>query len=98
MNVIARGALECSDVEARPAGSDPGQDCSCFALWTWWPVKRDHDAVPLHQAGAQNSQSPADAVMGGDGVTVEPTSSRRCSILLIFEKLTAANAQRHQAQ
>jgi len=37
-------------------------------------------------------------VMGGDGVTVEPTSSRRCSILLTFEKLTAANAQRHQAQ
>jgi hypothetical protein len=27
----------------------------------------DHDAVPLHQAGAQHSQSPIDAVMGGDG-------------------------------
>jgi hypothetical protein len=26
----------------------------------------DHDAVPLHQAGAQHSQSPIDAVMGGD--------------------------------
>jgi hypothetical protein len=25
-----------------------------------------HDAVPLHQAGAQHSQSPIDAVMGGD--------------------------------
>ena len=27
----------------------------------------DHDAVPLHQAGAQHSQSPVDAVMDGDG-------------------------------
>jgi len=26
----------------------------------------DHDAVPLHQAGAQHSQSPIDAVMGGN--------------------------------
>jgi hypothetical protein len=33
----------------------------------------DHDAVPLHQAGAQHSQSPIDAVMGGDGATLEPT-------------------------
>jgi hypothetical protein len=48
----------------------------------------DHDAVPLHQAGAQHSQSPIDAVMGGDEVTLEPPAPGRCSILLTFEKLT----------
>jgi hypothetical protein len=47
----------------------------------------DHDAVPLHQAGAQHSQSPIDAVMGGDEVTLEPPPSGRCSILLTFEKV-----------
>ena len=29
---------------------------------------------PLHQAGAQHSLSPIDAVMGGDGATLEPTA------------------------
>jgi hypothetical protein len=47
----------------------------------------DHDAVPLHQAGAQHSQSPIDAVMSGDEVILEPPRSRRCSILLTFEKV-----------
>jgi hypothetical protein len=46
VNVIASTAFECSDVKARPAGGDPCQRCCCFALWTWWPVKRDHDASP----------------------------------------------------
>jgi hypothetical protein len=48
----------------------------------------DHDAVPLHQAGAQHSQSPIDALMGGDEVTLKPPLSGRCSILNTFEKLT----------
>jgi hypothetical protein len=43
---------------------DPCQQHHCFALWTWRPVKRDHDAVPLHQARARYSQSPVGAVMG----------------------------------
>ena len=43
---------------------------------------------PLVQAGAlQNSQSPVDTEGGGDGATVEPSRSRRWSILLTFEKL-----------
>src|SRR5580693_6620152 len=46
INVIANAAFECSDVKARPAGGDPCQRCYCFSLWTWWPVKRDHDASP----------------------------------------------------
>jgi hypothetical protein len=58
-----------------------------------------HDVVPLHQAGAQHSQSPVVTVMGGDGDSFEPAQSRRCAVLLTFEKLTngtPANAQRHQ--
>jgi hypothetical protein len=46
INVIASTAFECSDVKARPAGGDPCQRCCCFALWTRWPVKHAHDAVP----------------------------------------------------
>jgi hypothetical protein len=45
-NVIASGALECSNVKAGRAGGDPCQHCYRFALWAWWPVKRAHDAVP----------------------------------------------------
>ena len=47
-----------------------------------------HDAVPFRQAGAQHSQSPIDVLMGGDTDIVELPPSRRCSILLTFEKLT----------
>ena len=43
---------------------------------------------PLVQAGAlQNSQSPVDTEGGGDGASMEPSRSRRWSILLTFEKL-----------
>jgi hypothetical protein len=66
MNAIARGAFEYSDVKVRGGTRfDPCQQHHCFALWTWRPVKCDHDGFALDQAGAlQNSQSPADAVMG----------------------------------
>jgi len=47
----------------------------------------NHDAVPLHQAGAQRSQSPIDAVMGGDELILEPPPSGRCSVLLTLEKV-----------
>jgi hypothetical protein len=46
MNVIASSALECSDVKAGRARGDTCQLGYSFALRTWWPVKRAHDAVP----------------------------------------------------
>jgi hypothetical protein len=53
MNVIANGALEYSDVKVRGGTRrDPCQQHHCFALWTWRPVKHDHDASPSDQAGA----------------------------------------------
>jgi len=70
MDVIADRALECADVKARGAGGDPCQHRCCFALRTWWSVKRAHDAVPLHQAGAQHSQSPIGADKGGDATSM----------------------------
>lgn len=40
------------------------------------------------QAGAlQNSQSPAVAVRGGDGGSMEPTKLHRCSVLLTFQRI-----------
>jgi hypothetical protein len=47
MNAIASGALEYSDVKVGGGTRfDPCQQHHCFALWTWRPVKRDHDASP----------------------------------------------------
>jgi hypothetical protein len=65
VNVIASGAFECSDVKAGRAGRDPCQHH--FALRTWWSVKRAHDAVPYIRREHKGSQSPVDAVSGGDG-------------------------------
>jgi hypothetical protein len=48
MNAIASGALEYSDVKVRGGTRfDPCQQHHCFALWTWRPVKRDHDGFAL---------------------------------------------------
>jgi hypothetical protein len=68
VNAIASGAFEYSDVKVRGGtGFDPCQQHHCFALWTWRPVKRDHDASPSDQAGAlHNSQSPRCQLRGGD--------------------------------
>jgi hypothetical protein len=46
VDVIAIGALERSEMKAGAAGGDPCQLRYCFAVPTWWPVKkRAHDAV-----------------------------------------------------
>jgi hypothetical protein len=62
-NVIASWTFKCSNVETERAWPDPCQHRHRFALRTWWSVERAHDEVPLHQAGAQNSQSPVGAVI-----------------------------------
>jgi hypothetical protein len=43
--------------------------------------------LTLDQAGAQNSQSPVDAEVGGDGVSMELKFRRHRSILLTFRNL-----------
>jgi len=43
MNVITRGALECSDTKARGTGCDAGEHGSCLARGAKWP-EDDHDA------------------------------------------------------
>jgi hypothetical protein len=35
----------------------------------------------------QNSQSPAGAVRGGDGASIEPANCCRCSVLLTFGRI-----------
>jgi hypothetical protein len=40
------------------------------------------------QAGAlQNSQSPAGAVRGGDGASMEPAKLHGCAVLLTFQRI-----------
>ena len=50
-------------------------DCSCHFCSTVFFLTMMQS--PLHQAGAQHSQSPIDAVMGGDGTCWNPPLSRR---------------------
>jgi hypothetical protein len=49
---------------------------------------RDGMMLASVQAGAlQNSQSPAGAVRGGDGASMEPAKLHRCAVLLTFQRI-----------
>ena len=69
MNMIARRALECSNVKARGAISDACQHSSCLAFRARRSQDRHHDVSP-YQAGA-HSQSPVKAYKrGGDAISM----------------------------
>src|SRR5271166_5604589 len=82
MNVLASGAFKCSDVKAGRARRDPRQHRYRFAFRTWWSVKRAHDVVPYIRREHKNSQSPVDAVMGGDRASMELLVSFCWSVLI----------------
>jgi len=46
VDVAASRTFEGSNIKAGGVGGDACQHRSCFAPWTWWPMKRDHDASP----------------------------------------------------
>jgi len=67
--MIARRALECSNVKARGAVSDACQHSSCLAFRARRSQDRHHDVSPC-QAGA-HSQSPVKAYKrGGDAISM----------------------------
>jgi len=67
VDVLARGALKCPDIEAKVAGRNPSQHRFCSTRWT--PRGLVEHIARLDEAGAlQNSQSPVVAGMGGDGI------------------------------
>jgi hypothetical protein len=88
MNVISGGAFECSDVKPEVPWVI---SASIVGVWHFGHggLRNAIMALALKEAGAlQNSESPIDAVMGA--VMQFPWDQchlRRCSILLIFEKL-----------
>jgi len=75
--MIASRAFESSDVKARGAGGDPCQHRYCFALWTRWPVKRDHDAVPCIRRERNTLSHRYVPIRGGDGTSM-PLRVRSC--------------------
>jgi hypothetical protein len=96
MNAFTAGAFECSDVKARRARGDPCQHRSSFALWTWWLVKRAHDAVPCIRRERDTLSHRVDA---RDGPAMMKSLPRtRPDILVntdhISEKLTKVNLGR----
>jgi hypothetical protein len=79
INVIAGTAFKCSDVKTRPTRGDPRQRCCCFALRTWWLVKRAHDAVPCIRRERDTLSHRVDA---RDGPVMEPACSRVRKLLV----------------
>jgi hypothetical protein len=73
VNVIASGALECSNVKAGRTRGDPRQHRYRFALWTWWPVKRAHDAVPCIRR--EHYRTLSHRVDAREGPVMEPACS-----------------------
>src|ERR1700694_4773398 len=78
MNRPARRALERPDVKARWTWDNAGQHGPCLARGAKWS-QDTHDASPWIRRESYSSQSPVDAVMGGDGTSmlfwVAPVSS-----------------------
>ena len=92
MDVIARRAFERPDVKADGARCNPREHRSCLARGANWS-QDGHDAIAFVQAGAlQNSQSPVDTEGDGDGGSMQPSRSRRWSILTTFGKLMTRSA------
>jgi hypothetical protein len=74
MNRPALRALERADVNIRGTGGNAGQHGSCLARGAKWP-QDEHDASPWIRRESYSSQSPVDAVMGGDQTSMEPPLS-----------------------
>ena len=86
--MFARRAFERPDVEANRAGDNPRQLGTHLAYGAEWSLD-DHDASPSRSGGSVTELSVTDRYRGGgDGASMEPSRSRRWSILLTFEKLT----------
>jgi hypothetical protein len=95
--VIAIDALKRALLESDPEGFDARQDhwpqafgtgigLNCYAAWIKQDCKGWHDAH-LNRGGSVTELSVTGQWVGGDGDTLEPRLSRRCPILLIFEKV-----------
>jgi hypothetical protein len=69
---------------------DPGvmQASMVFVLHAGQSGRKMIMMLALAQAGAQHSQSPVDAVTGGDGIAWRGTNLHPCSILLSSSKFT----------
>src|SRR4029077_10174438 len=71
MNMIARRALECSNVKTRGAVCDACQHSSCLAFRARRSQERHHGCVSPYQARAQHSQLPVKAYKrGGDATSM----------------------------
>ena len=100
IDVIAIDALERVQLEADARRLDMSQEhwpqtfgtgvgLNRYAAWIEQDCKGWHDAH-LNQGGSITELSVTGRcqLRGGDEDTLDPPPSRRCSILLIFEKLT----------
>ena len=94
IDVIARDALKhapletetrwldgCQDHWARAFGTEMGLNCDAAR------IEQDMMLGSVQAGALQNSQSPAGAVEGGDGASMEPARVHSCSVLLTFQRI-----------
>ena len=64
MDLFARWAFECPDVEAHGAGCNPRQPSSCLAQGAKWS-QDDHDPIALYSGGSATELSVTGSYRGG---------------------------------
>ena len=87
MDVIARRALGCPDVETVAASCNAGQHGSCLARGAKWSQDDHHASLCIGREHNTLNHRYLPR-RGGDRIIMHPKFRRRCSNLLTFEKLT----------